>query len=145
VRPPRPADEALPPFGEPEGAPPLPRTVLETGRHAWTVVRDLANDISTLEVIKDAGRFRIDPIGLEVRLASSERYTFWNDDFDSVSGETKAERSFRRGDWSVRTLTRTRLTSTATHFRVQADLDAYEGDQRVHCRSWDRRIPRDCV
>ncbi len=39
----------------------------------------------------------------------------------------------------------TRRSSTATHFRIHADLDAWEGDQRIFCRSYDRLIPRDCV
>ncbi len=144
-RPPRPEDAALRPFGEPEGAPPVTRTVLEAGRHAWTVIRDLANDVSTLEVVKDDGRFRIEPADLEMRLSAAERYSFWDDDFDSVRGETRAEWEFRRGDWRVRTSTRTRLGSTASHFLLQADLDAFEGDTRVHCHSWDKKIPRDFV
>ncbi len=66
-------------------------------------------------------------------------------DVDSVRGETRWERTLRRGYWSVRTVTRTVLTSTAEEFHVDADLDAYEGDRRVYCRTWDITVPRDLL
>lgn len=50
-----------------------------------------------------------------------------------------------RGDWKIRTITRTVLTSTPEHFRVAAMLDAYEGDQRVFSRNWHETIARDLV
>jgi len=45
----------------------------------------------------------------------------------------------------VSTVTRTVLTSTAVAFELHATLDAYEGERRVHCRSWDLTIPRRLV
>ena len=54
-------------------------------------------------------------------------------------------RGLRRGDWHVRTVTRTVLTSTSTSFQLDAELDAWEGDRRVFSRNWSRTIPRDLV
>ena len=54
-------------------------------------------------------------------------------------------RRFKRGDWEVRTIAHTVLTSDRHHFRIQAQLDAYEGDSRVHSQSWDERIERDNI
>ena len=48
-----------------------------------------------------------------------------------------------RGDWRVRTETRTRMRATAEHFLIDAELDAYEGERRVFSRNWHARIPRD--
>ena len=48
-----------------------------------------------------------------------------------------------RDDWQTRIETRIRLTSTRGSWRVQADLDAYEGGSRCFCRSWDETIERD--
>jgi len=42
-------------------------------------------------------------------------------------------------------LTRTVLTSTRTHFRIRATLDAYEGDARIFSKSWDEKIARDMI
>ena len=145
IRQPSDADDHLRPFGEPEGAPPLRRTMIEPEHHNWRVIRDLAEDESTLEVINDKGVYRLDDIDLEVRHKTVERYTYQADDFESVRGETFSIRGFKRGNWTVRTETRTVLTSSATHFQILADLDAYEGDKRIYCKSWEQTIPRDFI
>jgi len=80
---------------------------------------------------------------LEVANRTWNWYTFDGDDFDSVRGETRTERIFRRGDWSVRTTTRTVLTADREYFYIHAELDAWEGDRRVFAENWQRRIPRD--
>ena len=54
-------------------------------------------------------------------------------------------RSFRRKDWSVKTITRTVLTSDEAYFFIRAELDAYEGDVRIFSKSWDEKILRDHV
>lgn len=143
IRSPRQEDEQLRPFEEPEGTPPLDTTMLEPEEHNWRVVRDLANDVSTLEVINGNGRFRIEEIGTEVRQNTWEWYSYQNGDFTSVSGETRTQRSLKRGDWRVDVTTRTNLTCTSTDFYIHAQLDAYEGKRRVYSRNWDRVIPRD--
>ncbi|MPV35888.1 CocE/NonD family hydrolase [Georgenia subflava] len=151
VRPPRPEeDDALRPFGEPEAAEELEITQLETGEHHWRVTRDLATDVSTLEVANDQGAFRIDETGTTIRRSTDEWYSFrWND-VNSVRGETRTVRRFEREDWRVEITTRTVLTSTPTDFLINAQLDAYEldaqqGDPRVYSQNWQRSIPRDLV
>jgi hypothetical protein len=145
-RTPQPQEEAaLPEFAAPEAAPPLARTLIQPSQETWRVIRDLANDQTTLEVINDEGTFRLDDIDLELSVRITERYTYAYGNYDSVSGWTQWERCFRRGDWVVRTVTRTLMTSTAESFRVRATLDAYEDDSRVFAKSWDEEIPRDLV
>jgi hypothetical protein len=117
--------------------------MIEPRRYKWLVTRDLAQDISTLEVVKDEGVSRFEEINLEVWRNTVEWYTYCDDHFDSVRGETRNIRGFRRDDWSVEIVTRTVLTSTSTHFHIHAELDAWEGDRRVYSRNWDRAIPRD--
>ena len=145
-REPQPTEEAaLPAFGPPEAAPPLAVTLIQPSQEAWRVIRDLAKDQTTLEVINDEGTFRIDDIDLELSSRVIERYTYSYGNYDSVSGWTEWERSFRRGDWMVRSVTRTLMTSDAHNFRLRATLDAFEGDSRVFAKSWDEEIPRDLV
>ncbi len=145
VRPPRPENDDLPAFGPPVGASPEARRIVEPGHHNWLVHRDLAADESTLEVINDHGVFHIDAIDLTICNRVLERYSSRGDDFTSLRGDVQSTRSLQRGDWRVRTETRTVLTSTETEFQIRADLDAFEGDKRVFCKSWDRRVPRDFV
>lgn len=145
VRAPRSGDQHLADLGSPETAPPLEKTVLVPGCQDWRINHDLATDQSTLTVVLDEGKYRLESIDMEIGSRMEERYSFRYGDFDSVRGETHWERSFKRGDWSVRTVTRTVLTSTKTHFCIRADLDAFEGDSHVYCQSWDRTIPRSMV
>lgn len=137
------SDYGLRLFPEPEGAQAIETTRLEPGTNSWRVIRDLAGDESTLEVLKDEGTFRFDDSDWTVTSRTTEWYTYHDDDFDSVRGETLWFRSFERGDWSVETITRTVLRSNPSHFRLHAELDAYEGDERVFSRSWQYTLPRD--
>jgi putative CocE/NonD family hydrolase len=146
VRPTPESDEvSMRPFDEPEGAEPIPVTQLRPGEERWTVSRDLVRYASALEVVKDLGAVRFDNIDLEVTRRAEERYHWVGDDFGSVRGETEWRIGFRRGDWEVSTVTRTVLASTATDFVLRAELDAYEGDQRIAAYNWDRTVPRDWV
>ncbi len=143
ARPPRVEDERIAPFGPALGTAPSERTVLESGHHNWRVIRDLENDISTLEVTNDDGIEYLHGPDLTVARKASEWYSFRADDYGSVRGETLWERGVRRGAWSVRTVTRTVLTSDAEHFYVDAELDAWEGDRRAFSRNWYAAIKRD--
>ncbi len=146
VRPSRERDEvSVRPFDDPEGATPISVTQLLPGEQRWTVSRDLVTYRSTLEVIKDLGMLRFDDIELDVTKRVVERYSWIGDDTCSVRGETQSTVSFARGEWRVQTATRTVLTSTPTDFQLHAQLDAYEGAQRVHSANWQRVIPRDHV
>jgi uncharacterized protein len=133
------------PFGEPEGAAPLRSTQLSPAEQRWTVSRDLIGYESALDIVKNAGVVRFDDIDLETDRKVHERYGWVADDFCSVSAETAWSMEFSRGDWSARTETRTVVTCTPTDFLVHAELDGYEGGQRMFSRNWDRTIPRDHV
>ena len=111
----------------------------------WRVTRDLAQDVSRLEVVNDNGLQYIKDIDLAMGRSAKEWYTYQGDDFNSVKGETLCERRFSRGVWSIRTVTRTVLTSTREAFFLRAELDAYEGDKRIYSENWDHIIPRDLV
>jgi len=145
VRPPTEEDNQLRDLGTPRAAAPSPRTLLEPPRQEWLINHDLARDRSELKVLFDEGTRHLHDIDLDMHTKVEERYSYEDDNYDSVRGETLWERSFARGEWRVRTIARTVMTSNETHFIVRADLDAYEGDVRVFTQSWDRRIPRDLV
>ncbi|NBC97181.1 MAG: CocE/NonD family hydrolase [Deinococcus-Thermus bacterium] len=145
VRPPRPEDEQLRRFGPPVTAEALRREVLEAEHHNWRVIRDLARDASTLHVIDDSGVVYLPEIDLEVGRGGEEFYRSTGNDYGSVEGETRWRRSVARGDWRIRTETRTVLTSDAEAFYLRAELDAYENDTRVYSRNWNERIRRDLL
>ncbi|TVP92719.1 MAG: CocE/NonD family hydrolase [Thioalkalivibrio sp.] len=146
VRPPRDAEDARIGFPEPEGGPASTEAEQITGQaHEWRVIRDLALDRSTLEVVNDQGRVLLRELELETQRKALEWYSYLTDEYNSTRGETLWERGFRRGEWQVRTVTRTVLKSTSSDFLLHAELDAFEGERRVFSRNWDVRIPRDLV
>lgn len=55
------------------------------------------------------------------------------------------DRTLQRDDWKIKTRTYTCLTSDENNFYVRAELDAYEGETRVCCMSWEETIPRDHI
>ncbi|WP_375003831.1 CocE/NonD family hydrolase [Aeromicrobium sp. CTD01-1L150] len=139
----READEiSVRPFEDPEGAEPIPVTQVRTGEHRWEVSRDLVDYESALEVMKDLGVVRFEDIDLEVTRRTDERYSWVGDDFDSVEGRTDWLMGFRRDGWNVETVTRTILSSTADDFCLHAQLDAFEGGERVLSLNWQERVPR---
>jgi hypothetical protein len=145
IRPASSADEHLPAFAPPEGAPPPVKTLVQPRRYEWLVKRDLARDISTLEVVKDEGTVWLEEIDLELTRSTTEWYMYQNDDFHSMRGETLCVRRFRRGNWQVETITRTMLSSDAEMFLMHADLDAFENGRRIYAKSWSQEVPRDCL
>ena len=132
-------------FPPPEGAKPLATERREAGQHKWRVIRDLETDVSTLEVINDDGTVHINNPDLDMQRKALEWYSYRGYDYSSPRGETLWERGYRRGNWSVRTVTRTVLSSTFSHFCIHAELDAFEEGRRVYSDNWDVEIPRDLV
>ncbi len=142
---PREEDDRLAPFAEPEAAAPLATTTVAPGEYRWQVLRDLIEDRHTLEVVEDGGTWRTDSHGLETGLHGLERYSYRGQDYASVRGEAEWAAEMRRGDWAIRTTTRTALTADSEAFYIDAELVAYEGEKEVFRRKWERRIPRRLV
>ena len=146
VRPRRDSEDARIGFEQAEVGPAsTPIRQLTPQAHNWRVIRDLAEDRSTLEVVNDSGTVLLRKIDLEMQRKALEWYSYRGDDFNSTRGETLWTRGFRRGEWEVHTVTRTVLRSTPENFLLHAELDAFEGERRVYSRNWDVTIPRDLV
>ena len=138
-------DAGLREFGSPREAPGSATTMIEPQEYGWQVIRDLAADHATLEVKKDEGVVRIDELDLAMRIKTVEWYSHTGNQYGSVRGETRAERGLKRSDWEISVSTRTVLTSDAEHFFLRAEMDAREGDRRVHSHNIERAIPRDML
>lgn len=93
--------------------------MIEPKHHNWRVIRDLATDESTLEVINDAGEHYIPEIDMQTGRKALECYSSQGEDFNSVRGETWWRRTYQRGDWRIKIITRTVLTSSATDFYLR--------------------------
>jgi putative CocE/NonD family hydrolase len=145
VRPPRPEDEDLPRFQEPERCRPRPHEVLRTPRRTRTISEDVGRRRLEMHDISDHGHTRLTDTGLEVHSQIDDQYTIVEHEPLSASLTCSGEMGLRRGDWEVRAETYSRMTGDADHFYVTHVLDAYEGQARVFNGTWHVRIPRRLV
>jgi uncharacterized protein len=121
VRPPRSTDARLKPLPDPETATPEKPTVSRRGE---------------LRIE------RIERIGLES--GSKVATTFHVDDDDPLSAVAELRRTDTksREGWQVRIETQMRLACTRDLFLLQASLRAWEGENEVCRRDWERAIAR---
>lgn len=139
------AGDDLGSLGEPQGAQPGAQDLIRPRDYGWTVMRDLAEDRSTLEVKKDEGEVYVRDADLNMAIRTVEDYSHVGNDYDSVSGEVTSWRALSRENWSVAVQTRTSLTSDARNFYLHAEMDGYEDGRRVHSHNIDRTIPRNLL
>ena len=143
-RAPTPSDSVLPKFPPPEAAAPLPVVQLTPPLAARVSTLDHVNGRAGYEVADDTGLYRIEPTGLEYRLASVDRYDIGAGPLSATATVTFTMEQ-GRGDWRVHSVTRTTLSASKTEFRVTAALEAWEGETQVAARTWDVSVPRQGV
>ena len=118
---------------------------LHTPNYQWNVIRDLIRDQSTLHVIKDEGAVVLEDINLLMQRYTEEKYSVRNDDLDTLEAETCGKTILQRNNWKIETRTRTVLTCDPSYFYLHATLDAFEGDERLFAKNWQKSIKRDHV
>ncbi|MFP4449053.1 MAG: CocE/NonD family hydrolase [Bacteroidales bacterium] len=145
VRKPKTEDENLYDLGKPHINRKLPTTLLVPAHREWEVKHNLATNEVTLHVTNNDPQYRLDDINWTIQKDVTEKYTYRNNNYDTLRGEVLSKRRFKRNDREATAITRTILTSTRTHFRIRATLDAYEEETRIFSKSWDESIPRDLL
>ncbi len=142
-RAPRPGDGELAAFEAPEMSPPEARSTIRPGSHERSVTRDNMTGETRFLMADDDGLTRIDAIGLEIASSKWHECRVHDEDPLSAHYETRWTKEMGRGDWRISTRTRVVMTATATEFRLDGELDAWEGELRVYTRNWSEIIPRD--
>ena len=141
---PRPEDAAIA-FPAAEAAEPLRRTWEAQGYDRRRVLHDAATGETTIEVTGDTGLSTIEAIGLQTRQEHRETYRIGARDPLLAVADISYTMRVGRGDWQTRTESRTVMRATKDQFLLEAQLDAFEGEERVLSRSWTRQVPRDGV
>jgi hypothetical protein len=145
VRPAQPADTGLPDFPPPEVAPGVAVTRLRPGRREREVHEDVTSGRTTMTIHRERGSYRVEDIDVLVSGAAEERFSIIEGDPLSARAELLWHYRIQRGDWDIRTETRTVLTASKEMFHLHATLDAFEGDSRAFVRNWSIDIPRNGV
>lgn len=144
VRPPRPQDDSLAPFGPPEAAPHSPVTSHPVeSPHRRRVTRDLLSGLMTVDFPRWTYRKTFDDIGVTHASEALARYEIADGDPLSARCLTHYRTSIERPDATIEHESHGELACDATHFRVRVELVLREDGQEAFRRSWDRRILRE--
>jgi putative CocE/NonD family hydrolase len=143
IRAPSPRDADLAPFGPPETAPPLPVERLRPPSPTQTITTDPATGTVTYAMARGFSGAQRFASGLEYH--DHDPITFTITDGDPLSARVRCERrvDILRGDWRTRVELRSQMTADAADFHLQTTIDAYEGEQRIHTRTFTAVVPRD--
>ncbi|HEY7689592.1 MAG TPA: CocE/NonD family hydrolase [Dongiaceae bacterium] len=143
LRKPRAEDAKLAPFPPAETATPQKPQVLRPARTQESVIRDLVAGETAQHSIEDGGHTIAEKTGLEYDAMKEEIFRIGDRDPSSARVDIKYSRKVGRGAWQTRVDTHTKMSCTSREYILDATLDAFEGDNRVLSRTWQRRIPRD--
>ena len=149
VRPPRSDDERLRQLEEPESAPALETTDLHEGATLKSVSSTGAGQIvyrMSTEIAGDGPALtRIEDTGTEHGHSVVEEFSIAEAEPLSATAEILHDAVFRRDSWSTRVRTRTRMHSDSSDFHLEAELEAFEGDRRIHHRTSSVTVARELV
>jgi predicted acyl esterase len=131
-------------FPPPEPALPPRHTVLKPGVVRRTIATDVGSSVQSIEVIRDEGLIRLNDIDVQVGFQKILRYQIHPADPASARAEASYELCHRHGNsWDTKVRTRSAIGCSAEHYFIEADLEAFLGDERIFSRSWTCRLPRD--
>ena len=127
---------------------PPEHTAPPPGAHSQTPWRKTEHDLASGRITLEVGseeHSRLDHERLEFGERLVRRFTIVAGDPLSARVDCEGEHSLSRDDWQITVRVRTSMSATADSFLVTKDLDAFEGDVRVHTDRTAVEIPRDAV
>jgi putative CocE/NonD family hydrolase len=130
-------------FGKSEIGEPEFTTVLRPVSQNREIRHDAEQNLNVLEIVADNGKTRFEETGMEMGSKSLYRFSIDESDPLSAIAEYDWEWEYGRGDWQTRTHTYTRITCDRRHFYLHAVSTAWECDQRIFRKQWDRKFKRD--
>ncbi|MDH3468624.1 MAG: CocE/NonD family hydrolase [Gammaproteobacteria bacterium] len=131
-------------FEAAQSAKPIATETLRVFKQTRSVTVDSNTGDHVFEISADNGKVRFRQNRLEMGSRTLQRYTIQPDDPLSARAEYEWEWEYGRGtDWNVKTRTRTAVTSDHSHFFVEAESVAWEDDEVVFSKQWDKKYSRD--
>jgi len=118
------------------------RTIVRApGRRTASGVTATGGD--TVSETEDDFGAALDPgTGLETASSVRQRFSIQADDPLSARAEARWTHELARGEWRVRTESRTMMRADAGYFHLEARLLAFEQGLPVFDRTWQERIAR---
>ena len=132
-------------FPPPESAPPWQTEELRAENHVRRQETDMVTGMTSLVIEDDFGKVRDSDHGLIAGSIARERWDIHPDDPLSAQGTCHWSDELERDGIALRTETRCEMWSDATHFHLNATLDAFENDKSVYHRTMSDKIERDLL
>jgi hypothetical protein len=141
VRTPR-RGEKPPVFAPAEAAPAVKLITVDKPWNKRELTIDQRTGENRLNIVDDFGRSTSTEHGLTTWGCGREDYSILPHDPLSARQSCHWSMETSRGDWKVRTETYSSMTASKTHWHITGRLEAYEGEQLVFSKDWDKKIKR---
>jgi uncharacterized protein len=129
-------------FAGPEAAAPVKLKEIKKPNHKREVTTDPKSGATKLVIIDDFGTHEILEHKLVVGGVGRETYSILPGDPLSAVMETHWTATRKRGPWTIRTETYTKLSATKTHWKIWARIDAFEGRKKIFTKDFEEEIAR---
>ena len=138
------ADDGPPPaFGSPETGPSFAVEDEVTVPAFHRLQRDLVSGEVVMELNQDGDKRMTLPDGLTLVENNRDRFSIVEGDPLSAMVSSTRRLQLARGDWRVDVRTTSTMSSDRERFHLVDRVEAYEGDELVFDRAWERAVPRD--
>ncbi len=132
-------------FEPPEQAPTMPEALIERAPSENTITLDQHSGRVEVTSRRGRGTYRIEEHGLEFARDTFERMCILPNDPLSAESEVIVTTHMKRDAFEIDIRARTHLRASRERFHLCADLDVWEGKDRILARRWSVPIDRDLV
>jgi len=145
---------ALPLLGEhreivvpqPANPDPLPAYIeLSPPQTRRTVERDMTRGVTHYRIFEDTGLIEHPDTGVATEDIREETWSIAPGDPHSMTGVSTWTCIARRSGRSLKTVSQSRLSCTATEWITSAKVEAFEGEEQIFAKTFEKRIRRDMM
>jgi uncharacterized protein len=142
VRTTEPNGDVLSPFEPAEAAPEQAHKVLREPSGARMINHDIETGDIIYDVNSDSGELKLEDTDLAYGSTNAQRYVINEASPLSARAEYRADFTFERDDWRVRTESELVVTCDENYFILAGSIAGFEDGSEVFARKWDVKIPR---
>lgn len=129
-------------FQPPETASVMGREILREEERSQEIIHQPITQTWTLHDYSDEGKRRLPSNGLEYGSINKNRYAIEEARPQSAMVECEWELTIGRDEWQTKLETYSSMTSDASHFYLKNTITAYEKDELVTTKTWEKTVPR---